>query len=204
MAQIEHAPFCLDSLADYVEDGDDFWGDSLDARWDVGGEAGGSAAVVDGVDGGIVRLTTGATNLDTYAISWQNIRSLHVNKNAVLEVKARMPTTTAIYLVIELQYDPSNRIRMFRVGNWSIRCDKAGVSTTVDTGIAPDTDWHIIRVVTSPTAIRFYYDGVEVSGSPITTNIPDNVYLQPRVSVQTAADAAKYMDIDYVWWRQER
>jgi len=207
MAQVEHAPFCLDSLADYVEDGDDFWGDSVDARWHTSGN--GSAAVVDGVDGGVVRLTTGAVLGNGYMLSWQDIRSLHVSKRAVVECRVRAAQTNKCYFYMRV-YNNSNDFVGFAFfiepNNifWYMQTRKAGALTQATSTDATDTNYHVFRIETSATEIHFYIDGVECVNSPITTNIPNDLYLQPHFYIYTNEGVAKSMDIDYVWWRQER
>ena len=89
--------------------------------------------------------------------------------------------------------------------NWQIAARDTG-TTTADSGVAADTDYHIFRIECFPTGeVHYYIDGVETNNSPINVaaNIP-NEYLQPRFYIRTREDAAKSMDIDYVYIRQER
>ena len=53
-----HEPVCFDSLQKYFWFQDHFLGDQIQDEWGTYFEAGGAAAVVDGVTGGIIRLTT--------------------------------------------------------------------------------------------------------------------------------------------------
>ena len=211
MAQVEHAPFCLDSLVDYVEDGDDFWGDSLDARWDASGSAGGSIVVVDGVDGGVIRVTAPAGEGNGCTLNWKVVRSLHVNKRLIIEFRARLVQTTTTQVRLSARRDSSNRMNFYYNVTidafWHIVNTNNDSSTDLATLNAVDTDWHTFRIECSPTEIHYYIDGVECSNSPITTDIPADAayYLEPHVWVSTRSSVEdKSLDIDYIWWRQER
>ena len=52
---------CLDSMKRRFTFLDHFIGDQLQDLWTAGGDAGGSAVVVDAQDGGICRITTDVT-----------------------------------------------------------------------------------------------------------------------------------------------
>jgi len=90
-----------------------------------------------------------------------------------------------------------------------ILCVDGGVGPAVDSGIAPDTDYHIFRVechLHGGSHVHFYIDGTETANSPINTNVPDDAtdYLQPLVYVRPRENAAKIVDCDYVYIRQDR
>ena len=205
-----HEAYCLDSAQDRLLFYDDFLGDSIRDLWTAAGT--GSAAVVDAQDGGVVRLTTGATSGNTEYMHWGDIRSLLVSKKVTMEVRAKLTQTTYVDVWFSLYYDFNNQAFIQHGNNavgadtWDIRCINGGAATTFDSGILADTDYHIFRIEAFPTdEVHFYIDGVECANSPITTNIPSDAgdYLQPRLYVRTYADAAKSMDIDYVVCRQE-
>jgi len=208
MAQVEHAPFCLDSLADYVEDGDDFWGDSLDARWHTAGD--GSAAVVDGADGGVIRLASGPASGNSCTLTWKAIRSLHVNKKLIIEIKSKISNIVDQSSYNGVWYNSGSIIMVWvqpGQANYRVYSSKAGSVTNLDSGIAKDTNWHIFRIechTHGGTHIHYYIDGVECNNSPVTTNIPDGVYLEPTISSYTAINTNYDADIDYIFWRQQR
>ncbi len=205
-----HEPVCLDSAQDLYFWGDHFLGDQLKDEWAVAGV--GSAAVVDAQTGGIVRLTTGATDGNSYEINWGAIRTLRVLNQLTIEFRAKLNSITDLNVRLSLEFDATNFIQFFEdrpaaVGNWELRTRDGGALTTVDSGIALDTDYHIYRIECFPTdEIHFYIDDVETANSPITTNIPNDAgdYLQPRIRIGTGEDVAKSMDIDYVVVRQKR
>jgi len=199
--------FCFDSFQDRLLYWDDFHGDQLKDEWNEAGT--GSATVIDAQTGGIVRITTGATNGNSYRIDWQDYRSLLVTKKVTAEFRVKVNQSTALTVNFNLYFDVSNRITftMTNGGNWNIQCTNGGATTGQDSGIASDTNYHIFRIEAFPTdEVHFYIDGVECANSPITTNIPDDAadYLQPRLYIITAEDVAKTMDIDYCYLRQER
>lgn len=203
-----HEAFSLDSFQDRLLFWDDFEGDQLKDEWRSTGSAGGSAIVVDAQTGGIVRITTGATDLNQYRMDWNNIRSLHVDKKVTMETRVKINDITLISFNIHLYFDGDNRFGFNDAGaNILIYTEDNNVPTSANTGISYDTDYHIYRVEAFPTGeLHFYYDGTEVPNSPLTTNIPDDAadFLQPYILIRTNEDVAKSMDIDYVYIRQER
>lgn len=196
-------------LQDYLEDGDDFLGDSIDAKWRDTGDVGGGISVIDGGTGGRVRITTGGVNTNSWRMDWSDIRSLLASKNVILEVYAKLNQATFVRAQFTLYFNASNRIalRFFEdvggVANWAIYTEDGGGSVSRDSGVQGDTNPHIFRIECSATSIRYYIDGVECANSPLTTNITVQ-YLQPYLWLQTRENLAKTMDIDYAWWRQER
>jgi len=182
---------------------DHFWGDSVDARWHTAGN--GSAAVVDGVDGGIVRLTSGATSGNSHTLSWQDIRSLTAAKNATAEYRIALGQTSNIDARIGLLYDATHYI-YFRFDDsaddtWQAVSDMGAGASAVNTAVAPSTDYLILRIEASSTQIGFYVNGVWKATIGVT--IPTE-HLQPYASVATEEDADKTLDVDYVYWRQDR
>ena len=206
-----HEAFCLDSARRRFEFTDHFLGDSVRDLWRSTGDAGGSAVVVDAQDGGVCRISTGATTNDDWRIDWGVIRSLHILKKVTMEWRMKAINSTYITLTTGLHFDGSN-LAWFHCahdasGNWFIRCIDDGSSTNVSSGVAVDTDWHIFRIECCPTGeVHYYIDGAETANSPIITDIPSDAadYLQPYFSILTREDVAKSMDIDYIWVRQDR
>jgi hypothetical protein len=204
-----HEAYALDSQQDRLLWWDDFLGDQLKDEWRVSG----TAAVVDAQTGGIVRITTGALTNNSAFIDWNNIRSLHVTKKATMEVRAKLNQTITGYFILSLFFDVSNRIEFHfdtSAGHteWRIYARDGGIITQFDSGISPDTSYHIFRIechTHGSNHIHFYIDGLETTNSPITTNVPDDAgdYLQPFLWAQTRENAAKSIDIDYVVVRQE-
>lgn len=210
-----HEAFCIDSQGTYLWGVDDFLGDSLDARWESSGNAGGSAAVIDAQDGGVVRLTTNAVDNQYWIIRWGDIRSLHVDKKVTLEVKAKLVSVVGVLTRIRLDFDDDNFIQFQQdtdaaftpdATSWYIGTENGGANTQQDSGSDIDTDYHIFKIECFPAGeVHFYIDGVECANSPITTNIPSDAadYLQPYIQLYSRNNDAKSIDIDYVQWRQD-
>jgi hypothetical protein len=84
--------------------------------------------------------------------------------------------------------------------NWQIVVRNAGVETAVTTGVfAPFNAWQNLAIVVNAagTSVEFFIDGVAVTGSPITTNIPVNNLLGAGiVIVKTAGTTARTIEAD--------
>lgn len=200
-----HEAYSLDSSQHRLLWWDDFLGDQIQDEWRTSGA---SVAVVDQQTGGIVRLTTGAVNGNTAFIDWSNIRSLLVSKKVSIEFRVKLTQTNAVNLLLQLNFDATDRI-YFRYDtdapdtNWILVVRDGGGITTGDSGVLPDTSYHIFRIECFPTGeVHFYIDGVECANSPVTANITA-LHLQPKPYLQTREDVAKSADIDYVVVRQE-
>lgn len=205
-----HEAYSLDSMQHRLLWWDDFLGDQVQDEWHSTGSGGGSTVVVDAQTGGIIRITCGATNGFNWRVLWNDIRSLLVTKKVSMEIRAKLTQINAVQINLQLLFDANNRILFYydsaTNANWQIVTRDGGISTSSNSGIATDTDYHIFRIECFPTGqVHFYIDGVETTNSPSTTNIPDDAtdYLQPYLQIITLEDVAKSMDIDYVVVRQE-
>ena len=206
-----HEAFCLDSARRRYHFGEHFLGDSLRDLWTVS-TPGGSSGVIDAQDGGIIRLTTGATSANTGTLSWNNVRSLHVDKKVTIEIRMKLAQTNAMFFYMGLRFDFSNMIVFWyetALGHtkWYSTTRDGGAGALFESGITVDTDYHIFRIECFPSGeVHFYIDDVETANSPLTANIPDDAgdYLQPFISFRTQEDVAKSVDIDYVVIRQNR
>lgn len=214
MSVKQHEAFSLDTAQKRFWYCDHFLGDQLQDEWDVNLIGGGTGVVVDAQTGGIVRLTTGAITNNRCDLTWGDIRSLLLTKKATMELRVKLSTTTNVYLRFELRFNDNERVGFnFDTGaadtEWRILTTDGGAQTENDSGITPDTDYHIFRIechTHGSNHVHYYIDGTETANSPITTNIPDDPtdYFQPRIWIVTRADATKSMDIDYVAIRQDR
>lgn len=204
---ISHENYCLESVGKQFMVVDDFLGRLLKDEWTEGGSAGGSTALQDGLDGGVVRFITGAVDGDYWRIYWNNIRSLSVSKRVCVEFRARVVQATYIGIYLASYYDDNNNIRFSvneTVGgatNWLAFCRSAGVETVIDTGVVLDTSWHTFRIETSSTSVKFYIDGTLVT--TIVTNIPTS-YLQSYIYLVTRTALARNLDVDYIVVKEDR
>jgi hypothetical protein len=205
-----HEARCLDSLQSQFFFKDDFIGDQLQDIWNSQGDVGGSAVVVDGETGGVVRITTDGDTNDDWQINWGNTQILLASKRCSFETNIKLNSITQVLVFIVVENNGSNRLFSFTYDsstdtNWQIQCINTA-TTEADTGIAVDTDAHIFRAVchTHGSAhVHFYIDNVETANSPITTNVPV-AYGEPVLYLLTLENVAKSMDVDYVSIRQDR
>lgn len=70
-------------------------------------------------------------------------------------------------------------------GKWTISTMSSSSATTNNTNSTVDTNWHVYKIIVNAagTSVSFYIDGVEVSNSPIATNIP-TVAVAPYLLIQ--------------------
>ena len=217
MSTLSHEPVCFDSAHLKFWWEDHFLGKQIKDEWREAGT--GSAAVVDLQAGGVVRITTGSTNLDAYRLDWGDIRSLHVDQKVAMEVRAKLNDLTEVSPSYYLVFDPDNNLGIYYISatspNWYVKTENGGVRTMLDSGVLVDTEFHIFRIVVhqadehfAGVHVHFFIDDLrnEVDNSPITTNMPDDAgdFLQPYLYIITLEDAAKSMDVDYVAVRQVR
>lgn len=208
-----HEAFCFDSFQDRLLFFDDFEGDQVKDEWRSTGSVGGSAAVIDQQTGGIVRITTDTDQNDSWYIDWNNIRSLLVSKRARLEVRLKLNSTSNVIVAIQLRFDGNNTIDLaynaIANPNWTFSGVDGGASSYLDSGVAADTSYHIFRIechIHGGNHFHVYIDGSEVNNSPSSANIPDDAtdYLQPFIYIKTQENAAKSIDVDYTYVREDR
>lgn len=87
-------------------------------------------------------------------------------------------------------------------GKWQINCVKAAAATTNNTGTTVDTNYHAFKLIVNAagTSVSFYIDGVQVTNSPIATNIPvvavaPYMFLQKRLSSSGSANVTLDADL---------
>lgn len=202
--------YSFDSLQSEFFWYDDFLGDQLKDEWVESGSAGGDADVVDGVEGGIVRITTDGDNGDSWQISWGTThRILHILNRIAVEYRLRIEDSTVSFMQTSLQFDVNNRILFYETGDaWRIRTTDGGAQTDAASGVVVDANFHILRIqahLHGSSHVHFYVDGVETDNSPSTTNIPDDAadFFEPQFYVSTSENVAHYIDLDYVAARQD-
>ena len=191
---------------------DDFLGDQLKDEWTLTA-SGGTATIIDGETGGIVRVTSGAIDGNFAQIDWGNIRSLHIDKKIIIEYRVKLSSIADVFAFLKIRFDPDEEYQLkYDSSNgdtkWMFLTEN-GASTEVSTNITPDTNYHIFRMEAHThggTHIHFYIDGVECANSPVSSNLPDDAgdFLQPNCGIQTRTNTNKLLDVDYVWVTQER
>lgn len=82
-------------------------------------------------------------------------------------------------------------------GNWQIISRAASTSTTGNTGTAATTDWtkFEIEINAAASSVEYRIDGVAVTGSPLTTNIPTAKNLGGYFSMNKTVTDNSFTDI---------
>lgn len=178
---------------------DDFFGSNIDVKWviDTVG-ANSDVKIVDGV-GGVVKLNSGANNNDYGELS---LSTKNVDIACGMSIKIRLKISHVMNTMVEFGsiVDANQRMDFIynetgSAGNWIARNTMAGVDTTTDTGVVGNTDWHIFRVVTSSSDIKFYID--DILKATHTTNLPTN--LMKMYIKQTSNSAnARNIELDFI------
>lgn len=188
---------------------DDFYGDSLDAKWRSTGNAGGSATPQSDIDGGVLRITTNASDTDAWYLDFNGLTTIRANQNPVFEVRAKLNQTTNQVVQFGLYRDATHHLLLgFDTSidtEWYGIKYGQGASSRKQADLAFDTDWHIFRIAIDNDAPMglCIIDDETTQKAEFTANLPV-VYLQPYLYVMTRENVAKSVDIDYVVFVQDR
>jgi len=81
-------------------------------------------------------------------------------------------------------------------GQWTVNSAASSTTTTNNTVTAAVADWTrlTIQVNAGATSIAYFVDGVEVTGSPITTNI-SSTNMTPFMNIQSASSGSASRDV---------
>jgi hypothetical protein len=151
---------------------DDFPGGLHHSRtWSSQGGGGGSLALsTSGVGGQLVITAAAGTYHRTYQVTeiFSAARGFEITwrgrLNSLTEARGSWGTRLLDADHIEWIYDVS-------VGaNWLAKTTAVSVSTTVDTGVAADTNWHEFKITVETGRAIFTLDNVPIT--TITTNVP--------------------------------
>lgn len=214
--QYSHEAYCLDSLHHRFYWRDDFEGDSIKDEWTQTITGTATAAVLDGVDGGAVRLQTLA-NGDQIKLDWTN-ESLHPNLLTAFECRYRQDSyASGRYNYMGLYKSAVTRILRFYVNPGSpaqlaFRVHDVNGQNNQDTGIDPIADqWYVLRFeVHSPELyqtqvgghVHFYVDGLECENSPqdcYFQGVPGTTRThQPFCTLYTNQNVTTNLDLDYM------
>lgn len=175
---------------------DDFFG-ARDARWTFGGTGG--TYTQNNEANGTGTMATGATNNNSGQLSFNGKNCFKASMSPRVKVRAKISTTTKIKFFAGLWVDSNNAIAFqYNVttpaANFSCTCVSGGTASSVDSGVAADTNYHDFEFdTTSTSSVAFYIDGSLVA--TISTNIPTGV-LEPIVLIQAKEAADKQLTID--------
>lgn len=166
---------------------------------------------------GVWQLTTGTTATGRAAIIAGNADSFSLGQGqATFEVYLKFPTlsTVAEEFILRIGFMDSttggstNGVYMIydRLTslNWKLNTITAGGSSTVNTSATPvGTGWTRLKIVVNAagTSVSFFVNGTQVSGSPITTNIPVGAGKECTLAaslIKSAGINTRNANIDYV------
>lgn len=112
----------------------------------------------------------------------------------LLELGMSETSTAAIVNGIYFSYTDS-----VNSGNWVLNTTAASVSTTANSSTAVTTNWTKVRIDVNAagTSVAFFINDVQVTGSPLTTNIP-TASIGPFLKVtKSIGTTARLVHVDY-------
>jgi len=198
---------------------DDFIGDALDARWATT-LTGGTITVIDNIENGILRFSTGATNGNDARLHFGAIRQYKrsLNPRMIFRLKLGQIGTNYSLLAgfVQSDFDPStapagtnNHALLYAYFDSVDIQDYLALSTADGTiqskfvGVASDTSYHTYTLELRSGDVRLWVDGVLRYTK--TTNLPTStILMQPYVGINTATTVDKTADLDYIKIEQER
>lgn len=177
---------------------EDFIGTNYDNRWWFGRGSGGS---ISNQDNSVLRVRATAGNI--YELYQNDLTDFSVAAFAALTSRWRVSATTSMSGEIGLEAaSPDNGTDWIAfifntdVGaNWLAQSATGGLVTTVDTGVAANTNFHEFRIATTSSAITYFLDGRLVA--TITTNISP-LLLQPYCYVVSKGGASRDVLFDWI------
>jgi hypothetical protein len=142
--------------------------------WSLRG-SGGSANMVDGSIGGQLHVT--ASNNKTQEVYQSSVSYSAASKSSFAS-RSQLASVASVALSLGFNAASPNNATSLAAWvfdtalgtTWRIRSVVGGSTTTTDTGITADTNWHEYGVIIDATAVQFFLDGAFVAA--ITANIP--------------------------------
>lgn len=175
---------------------DDFLG-ARSSRWTLGGTGG--TYTQNAELGGTGSLATGATSSNQAVLSFAGKGCVDKTTEPYLVTRAKLGHTTEIRAVLAGLYkDDNNLVEVYydvtsSAGNFKYRCVSGGTETSVDSGVAADTDFHMFEIEVEGDDVEFFIDGE--NQETISTNVP-TALLEPRFLVETKESADKVLTVD--------
>lgn len=196
--KITYASGATTGRINYVDE--DFYGASLNTNMWTLAVTGTGTGAMENANGGVYRLSTGATSASTAQIVHGAFSLIYANENPVIEMRVKLnQLTNVIWRPITLE-NGSSYIRVYcnngaGATNVSIDVSNAGVVTSLVAGLVINTSYHVFKIIISYNKVEFFVDGV--SAGIITTNIP-SASLRLTSYISNTAAANNQMDIDYI------
>lgn len=183
---------------------DDFLGDKA-AQWTLAGTGG--TYTQNAELAGTGDLSTGATSGNSAGLSFAGKGCVDVTKEPNLITRAKIDSDTEIFAVLAGLYGGANDLveiyydATATPGNFKYRCKSGGTESSVDSGVAADSGYHVFEIEVEGSEVHFLID--DGNEETIVSNVP-GVLLEPRVLVETRENANKVLTVDIVHLEADR
>jgi len=177
-------------------------------------DAGATQALTDG-DGGLLLITNTAADNDLVSLQkkGESFRFAS-NKKLFFEARLKVSDATQSDVVIGLQITDITPLDVTD-GVFFIKADGAATVNLLVEKNNTATTTSSVATMANDTFIRlgFYYDGASaieysvdgvVTGTSVTTNLPDDEDMTVTIAIQNGEAVAKTMTVDYVFVAKER
>jgi len=178
---------------------ENFSGDTLDERWSISHDKGGSGAMDDAIDGGF-KQTSGGANDNTADLKFNDIKQYsNTDSEWIWVVKHPIVSSNLIFLhglgsIINAD-GYTARYRQSEHNNWQLSTTKT-TATNTDTGIVSTTNIVKFHGKIKSASATLFIDGI--LGATNTTTMPDKK-LQPWSWYRNDA-ASVVRDINYLYF----
>lgn len=185
---------------------DDFCGAYYDnGTWAIGTSGTSSAAKIGGV-GGILELIAEGGE---YAVemTFSSRRIYNKSQKPFIRWYIKCPDPTSLLLNIGfLDTSAWNNWVLWTADppdhtNWRARASNGGSETVVDSGVAPNTSWHLCEILMDTGQCFYLLDGVLYA--TITTNLP-TVNMTPYIYLKTLGANDRNALIDWIEMESDR
>lgn len=180
---------------------DDFWGDSLDTRWNTLLGGSGIAAALQATSPSRVLLDTGATSGSFSKLSDSPFRHWNTADRLSVIARSKINNTTSVqHFPIGLNDDSINNTVFIEYSTnlgdtgWKLRARSGGVLTTSAVIQAANTDWNIFWLSMQAGSVKARINTSAVV--EVTTNIP-TVDMELLHQINNLVAASRTTELDY-------
>lgn len=181
---------------------DEFFGDSVDAKWRSTG-TGTPTFAMQNQTNGVVRMTTSAASSDTAQLDFGQLKVISADTKPLFTAQLKTDSNSSSW-AISLTFDNNNKIWLGKFSNTQARIivSDNGVHTVgTFTITTPHTTMQQWQFEVRDGVVAAYENGV--AKSTITATLPTEG-LEPTIVITTSETSAHYMDLDYVDIRAQR
>jgi len=145
--------------------------------WEISATGGGWVGMTQGL-GGRAIIMAGVTVGDVAYIQQSTSKNFDISTGINAGFKIRILDLTDCIIRFAFLQDSTNTIYIAlntSIGsNWISVCQDGSGSTTVDSGITVNTNWHEVRLNCTAAQCNFLLDGISIA--TITTHIPVGLF----------------------------